>query len=360
MKTSYLTAGIKLGNLLRLLKRNPITFRPKYIGRILFLLQSAIWSSLFSTVEKLLLKKKIAATPVPEDPVFIIGHWRTGSTYLHQLLNIDPENAAPTLFQVAVPECFITGYYFYKPILSMVIDKHRPMDNVRLGMNEPQEDEYALYRMTGFSPLEKLIFPRTKNYFLLHETNFIPGGSARDKWEKKLLTFYQKLHFKTGKKIVSKNPFNSYRITELSRLFPNARFIHIVRNPIDVVPSTIHMWTIVQQQNALINNEYKPSIADISEVYAAMQEIITRDIERVPPDRKTEVRYEDLVSDPVLQIKKMYTALSLPFTQSFESKLKDYIKESTKFERNTFNISDEDKSYICRMFSIYMAKYGYH
>ncbi len=120
------------------------------------------------------------------------------------------------------------------------------------------------------------------------------------------------------------------------------------------------MWTIVQQQNALINNEYKPSIAEVAEVYEAMEEIITRDIELLPPGRNTEVRYEDLVSDPVLQIKKMYTALSLPFTQSFENKLKDYIKESTKFERNTFSLSDKDKSYICRMFSIYMARYGYH
>lgn len=359
MKTSYLTAGITLSNLLRLLSRNKITLRPKYLGRAIFLLQSAIWSSFFASVEQLLLRKKIETTPIPEDPIFIIGHWRTGSTFLHQLLNLDPDNTAPTLFQVAVPDSFITAYYFYQPIFNALISKHRPMDNVKLGMDEPQEDEYAIYRMTNFSPLEKLVFPSSKNYFLLHEKTFIPGGLKQDKWEKKLITFYQKLSFKTGKRIISKNPFNSFRIPTLARLFPHARFIHIVRNPIDVVPSTINMWNIIQQQNALIKNEHKPTLEEIVEVYNNMWEIITRDLALIPSGKKTEVRYEDLISDPIFQIKKTYSALSLPFTKVFEGELTDFLKESTKFEKNTFILSNEDKCYICKMLNIYMTGNGY-
>jgi len=348
-----------MGNLLRLLRRNKITFRPKYIGRVLFLLQSAIWSSIFASAEKVLLKNKIEATPVPDDPIFIIGHWRTGSTLLHQLMNLDPYNAAPTLFQVAVPDSFMVAYPFYKPILNATINKHRPMDKVKLGMNEPQEDEYAIYRITDFSPLEKLVFPKEMEYFLLHENNFIPEGEELNNWEKKLKAFYQKLYFKNGKTIVSKNPFNSFRIPILARIFPGARFIHIVRNQVDVVPSTVNMWSIVQQQNALISKEYKPRVKEIVEVYNKMLDLINKDLAQISPGRRTVVKYEDLVSNPISQVKEIYLSLSMPFTNLFESTITNFLNEVNNYEKNTFTLSKEDKSYISKMLNTHMVQYGY-
>jgi len=348
-----------MGNLLRLLYRNKITFRPKYIGRTLFLVQSAAWSSFFASIEQLLLNSKIKTSPVPEDPVFIIGHWRTGSTLLHQLMNLDPNNSAPTLFQVALPEGFMISYPFYKPIFSAVISKYRPMDKVKLGMDEPQEDEYAIYRITNFSPLEKLVFPDSSDYFLLHEKNFIPEGEAQAQWEKKLVSFFTKIHYKTGKTIISKNPFNSFRITTLARLFPKSRFIHILRNPVDVVPSTINMWSIVQQQNALINKEHKPTVEEIVTVYNKMMEIINKDLDKIPPYRKTLVKYEDLVSAPISQLKRMYLSLSLPFTESFENALTNFLCENKTYEKNTFTPSEEDKAFIHKMLNRHMLPYGY-
>lgn len=359
MKTSYLTAGINMGNLLRLLSKNKITLRPKYIGRALFLIQSAVWSSIFASVEHLLLKKKIETSPVPVDPIFIIGHWRTGSTFLHQLMNLDPNNAAPTLFQVALPDSFLVSYPYYKPIMKTLVDKTRPMDKVKLGMDEPQEDEYAIYRITDFSPLEKLVFPESTDYFLLHEKTFTLMGEAQNKWEKRLMTFYQKLFYKTGKTIISKNPFNSFRIPTLARLFPGARFIHIVRNPIDVVPSTINMWSIVQRQNALINKEHKPTVEEIVKVYKKMLEIITNDFLKISPGRRTVVKYEDIVADPISQVKKIYLSLSLPFDEPFENALKNFLRENKNYEKNKFSLSEEDKAYICKQLCTFMTIHGY-
>jgi len=360
VKTSYLTAGISMGNLIRLFHRNKITLKPKYIGRTIFLIQSAIWSSIFATAEKALLKKKIEATPVPEDPVFIIGHWRTGSTLLHQIMNLDTENAAPTLFQVAVPDSFIISYPFYKPVLNATINKHRPMDKVKLGMNEPQEDEYAIYRITDFSPLEKLVFPKSLEYFLLNEDMFVPEeGRDLEEWENKLKSFFQKLYFKTGRTIVSKNPFNSFRIPTLAKIFPSARFIHIVRNPIDVVPSTINMWNIVQRQNSLINKEYKPTLREIVAVYNKMADRIDKDLCLIPTGKKAVVKYEDLIHDPISEVKKIYISLFKPFTVIFEEKLKNFLHEIENYEKNSFVISKEDKFYIINMMGDYMEKYGY-
>ena len=174
MKNSYLTAGMKSGQLFRLIRRNRISSNPQAILRILFLIQSSLWSGLFSLIEKVRYSSAIDKTPIPADPIFIIGHWRTGSTFLHQLMSLDPNLAAPTLFQVAVPDSFLVSYNYYKPIFKTMVGKHRPMDMVKLGMDEPQEDEYAIYRITDCSPLENIVFPKNRNYFLLREGDFMP------------------------------------------------------------------------------------------------------------------------------------------------------------------------------------------
>lgn len=178
---NYLTAGIGFSRLVSLVKKNSISIHPKYLFRFIFIAQSAIWSTLFSWIENKRYRKKISSTPVPKDPIFIIGHWRTGSTLLHQLLNLDQNLAAPTLFQVAEPDCFLSTYRYYMPVFSALLPDYRPMDNVKLGMDEPQEDEYAIYRMTTFSPIERLVFPENSHYFILDYPSFLPSNEHERK-----------------------------------------------------------------------------------------------------------------------------------------------------------------------------------
>ena len=116
LKNAYMLAGMRLGMLLRLIFRNGITFRLRYIARTLFLLQAAFWSSVVAWADRCLNKKLPQKPPAPEDPIFIISHWRTGSTYLHQLLNCDPELTAPTLFQCSFPDSFRTSRRFVAPV----------------------------------------------------------------------------------------------------------------------------------------------------------------------------------------------------------------------------------------------------
>jgi len=263
LKDSYLTAGIRIRPLLHLLARNRVSITPVTLGRVLFLLQSAFWSSFFSRLEQLRYGELLKQIPQPTNPIFIIGHWRTGSTFLHQLMSRDPGLAAPTLFQVALPENFLISYRFYKPILGSLLGEYRPMDNVKIGFDEPQEDEYAIFRLTSFSPLEQLLFPRKKEYFLF-TARFLPKTDDLEQYGKSLANFYKKIVFISGKKVISKNPFNSLRIPFLSALFPEAKFIHIVRHPYAIVPSTRHLWNVIQKQNVLNRNGYIPTLQEIT------------------------------------------------------------------------------------------------
>lgn len=358
MKNSYLTAGIRFRPLLRLLSRNPVTWTPVTISRVLFLLQSSLWSSLFSRIEATTYREALRNTPVPPDPIFIIGHWRTGSTLLHQLMAHDPELAAPTLFQVALPENFLISYRFYQPIFRMFMGSTRPMDNVSIGMDEPQEDEYAIFRLTTRSPLEQLIFPSSRSYFLTRAP-FLPEDDFLDQWGSSLQHFYRKLHFASGKRIVSKNPFNSLRIPLLVKLFPQAKFIHITRHPYSVVPSTRHLWKIVQKQNVLNNNGYIPTVEEVSSFFSRMSETITAELLLLSREKFVEIRYEDLEQNPVSLLRTLYGQLHLTFTDHFENQLNVFIKSTAGYQKNEFALTDHEKKVIAREMRTYIERYRY-
>lgn len=359
MKSSYLLAGIKLFKLLKLISRNHFSIHPKYLLRLFFLLQSGFWSSLFSAVETIRFKQKINSTSLQDDPIFIIGHWRTGSTFLHQLLNLSPSLSAPTLFQVGLPDSFICSRFYYKPVMNSILSKHRPMDWVKLGFDEPQEDEWALFRMTCYSPLEKLIFPNSSKYFLLNNNSFVPENSALTNWKNNLMFFCKKLTYKTDKQIVLKNPFHSLRISTLNQLFPNARFIHIYRHPYAVVPSTIRMWDIVGKQNCMNNKWVKPGLNEVVEFLDIMLTTIQRDMKKIPDYNYTEVKFEDLEQNPIKEIKRIFEKLELRYSTEYENNINKFLNEIKDFKKNKYVLTTKDKETIDNKLNDYIKYYGY-
>jgi hypothetical protein len=265
----------------------------------------------------------------------------------------------PTLFQVAMPDSFITSYSYFKPLLKRILIKQRPMDMVKIGLDEPQEDEYAIFRITGFSPLEKAIFPDKKEYFLLECPSFLPSEHKLNEWGRNLVGFYKKLYMISGKRIVSKNPFNSLRIAELVKLFPDCRFIHIYRHPFNVVPSTRCMWEIVQKQNCLNQNHVRPTLDQVLTVYDKMLHAIREQLSGLPANKYYELCFEEFEKDPVNSLKSVYTAFGLPFTATFEKNLHAYITSLNGYLKNEFHLSPEEEQKIRIRMKKHMEYFGY-
>ncbi len=360
MKHSYFLAGIPLNKLFRLIIRNKgITLYPKYIIRFLFLLQNGIWVFFFSIKEKRKYKKQVCSIPVPDDPLVIIGHWRSGSTFLHQLIALDDNFIAPTVFQVSLPQGFLVSRKYYKLVMSRMIGKKRPMDNVKLGFDEPQEDEYAVLKMTSSSPLENLIFPKDREYFLSKYSDFIP--TEEDKWRDFLYEFCKKLIIINGgrKKIVFKNPFHSLRIELLCKMFPNIKFIHIYRNPLDVVPSTIRMWSVVGKQNSMKKGFVPPKVSELA-VFMNKYLNKTREYLRGLPDNKyIELKFEDFENDPVKSIKSVYEHFGFKYSKNLENKMNDYLKELGDYRKNKYCLTDNEKEIIESELRDHMIYYNY-
>ena len=359
MKHSYLLAGTTLENFVKLLAKNGFSLYPDYFIRILFLLQNGLWASLFKMRKNQKFGKILKNHPVPRNPVFIIGHWRTGSTFLHQLMDLDDQFAAPTVFQVSIPDSFLVSRKYYEPVMSRVMRARRPMDNVKLGFDEPQEDEYALLKLTLDSPLVKLIFPESPDYFLKGYENFNPSPEGQGKWEKEMLNFCRKLDYASGKRIIFKNPFHSMRIQLLIKMFPDARFIHIHRHPYKVVPSTINMWNIVGKQNRLKKRWKAPEVKDVVSLLDKMYDKVQKDLSDLNENFWYEIQFEQFEKNPKTELQKMYNHFNWDFTSNFETGLESKLASLKDYKKNKYSISEKEKELIYKLLKKQFAHYNY-
>ena len=359
MESSYFITGICTDKLMKLVFRNGISFQPKYIGRFLFLFYFSKLTSIFSAMERLLYRKKINQMACPDNPIIIIGHWRSGTTFLHQLLNQSPDLTAPSLFQVGTPECFLISRKFLIPHIVPFLTKKRSVDNVAIGLDEPQEDEYALFRMTTVSPVEELIFPKHSHFFLDDISTYLPDYNHEPLWREALITLVKKLAYESGKKIVLKNPFHSMRIPYLRKLFPKVKFIHIYRNPLDVIPSTIHMWSIVGQQNTLRKEFKQPSLESIVKTYDTMLWKIRKDLAEIPQNDYCEVGFEMLERKPVEVIKRICCMIDVPLSETYRENIGTFLKKVSKYQKNSYCLLKSERDYIKRNLKHHMKYYGY-
>ena len=158
-------AGITLDRWIELLRENPIS--PAYWHRAAFVTAAACMNS-FSARKERKLDPKIRATELTGPPLFILGHWRSGTTHLHNLLALDTENFAfSNTYQVVNPLTFLTTEETNTRRFARLVPNKRPMDNMAMGFALPQEDEFAPCLTTLKSLYLGISFPKRPNSTLI-------------------------------------------------------------------------------------------------------------------------------------------------------------------------------------------------
>ena len=139
----------------------------RYGHRIAFLSFMSIFNSLMSIPDYLFYEKKVHQQKVNSRPVFILGHPRTGTTHLHNLLSLDRDQFTYcNTFQVGFPGSFLCAEKVGSKLLAGILDETRPMDNMKLSFQIPQEDELAVNVLSsGCSPYMPLVLPESEKKF---------------------------------------------------------------------------------------------------------------------------------------------------------------------------------------------------
>ena len=316
---------------IRILVKNHFLIHPSkwYIGfiitvvSILHLGLRLLQKGLYGTIPE--------KTQLKEPPVFIIGHWRTGTTLLHELLILDPRHNFPNTYQCLEPNHFLLTEKLFKKYFNFLLPNKRPMDNMEAGWDKPQEDEFALCMMGQHSPYLDVAFPNNKPFDKdAFEIASLPRRK-RECWKRDFKRFLSELTYNDSRRLVLKSPTHTARIGTLLELFPEARFIHIVRDPYVVFPSTVNLWKSLYDTHGMQNPNYQGIEEKVISEFNILYKCVDRDKSLLKSNRFFEVRYEDLIKDPFATIKSMYKELELgdfstvaPHVQRYLNNRKDY------------------------------------
>lgn len=313
--------------------------------------------SLLGGLERVVYGRDVARTEFVEPPVFVIGHWRTGTTWLHELLTLDERSTWPTTFQCFEPNHFLLTEKVLR--WRWLIPSRRPMDNMEMGFDRPQEDEFALAILGQPSPYLTIAFPnRTDHDEAYYGLEDLPP-SAREAWKRTFLRFLRRVHFQRPGRLVLKSPTHSFRIPTLLELFPDARFVHIVRDPRVVFPSTIHLWKSLHTAQGLQRPHFRGLEERVYSTFLHLYERIEAGRKLLDPRRFFEVRYEDLVADPAGQMRELYEHLELGGFEAMLPRMEAYLDERSDYQTNRYELPDAERAEIERRWGAVIHRYGY-
>jgi hypothetical protein len=211
------------------------------------------------------------------------------------------------------------------------------MDNMEAGWDKPQEDEFALCMMGQPSPYLDIAFPNNnpidKDAF---EIDSLPSHK-KEGWKQDFKRFLSELTFNDSRRLVLKSPTHTARIRTLLELFPDARFIHIVRDPYVVFPSTVNLWKSLYDTHGMQTPNYLGIEEKVLSEFQVLYNCVDRDKSLLKPSRFFEVRYEDLIKDTLPIMENIYQQLELgdfslasPNIQRYLDNRKDYKTNSYK------------------------------
>ena len=327
--------------MIRLLVDNKFVINIKQIPKVIVLLISNLINIPFLLMQKLFFWRKINNTKIEKDPIFIIGHWRSGTTFLANIITRDNQFGYFNILQTYHPSTYI----FLKPFLHFfgqkVIPKKRPMDNIKVALDLPQEEDYAVANRSLYSMVHFIAFPRNFDKYYFKFGLFIDIQKRQLKsWTRIYTSELKKATYSAkGKQLLIKTPINTGRIKKLLEMFPNAKFIHIHRNPYEVCLSTQKLYGNFFPMYDL---QYMGTEEELERTQLAVYEALYKkyfdEKKLIPKDNLIEVRYEEFIKDPLVTIRQIYTWLNI---QGFENNLEYFIKylnEEKTYKPNKYKV----------------------
>lgn len=315
----------------------------------------------FKWYEQLRYGRKIASTEITDPPLFILGHYRSGTTHLFNLLSHDERYGYINSVKAALPGAYITLDKLVRRCFSLLSSGSRPCDNMVVAADSAQEDEYAMTHQSPHSFLHVLTFPKNFREYIQKYTLFKDINDIElNDWKSSYRYLLRKLTFtEGGRKLLIKNPEHTGRLPVIADMFPGSQYIHIVRNPYDVYISSMYLYHSLFPHTALepISND------DIRELVISRYQLMMKsyiDSRHLIADSDlVELRFEALERDPVGILSRVYADLGIEMSEEFSSSLQSYTRSIQDYQKNTYTLSAAEIERVNREWAFAFDYWGY-
>jgi len=318
-----------------------------------------LWAPL-RLLQRALYGGRVRRTVIRQDPVFILGHYRSGTTHLQNLITQDPQWGFVSTTQAVLPELFLLGPLIRK-LLRVFLPEKRPMDNMAMSPDLPEEPEHAVGNLSRHCFYHGLCFPRRMMHYFRGAVLFrdAPADDVAA-WKACYLGVLKAATLACGgRRLVVKNPPDTARIPHLLEMFPRARFIFLYRDPYVMFPSIRNFYTANIRDWQLQDIPEEELRENIFAIYRELMDRYQADKGRIPAGRLAEVRFEDLEERPMQELARIYQALGLPGFEAAEGAFRRYLDSQAGYRKNRYRLDADTVQEISRRWAADIARRGY-
>lgn len=292
--------------------------------------------------------RKINDLQIKESPIFILGFWRSGTTVLHNLLCQNPYFGYVTTFQSVFPnDCFMNQWWI-RNIAKFLLPEKRPGGDIKFDFKLPQEEEIALGNMQHVSFYNFFYYPNELDSSIrksLYFENF--SKEEIEKWKENYYRLVKIALLNTkGKRFISKNPPNTFRIKLLLEMFPDAKFIYIHRNTYQTIYSfqrflnAVHEGIKYQDYNIESNN------LKLIELYKLMMEQYKTDKHLIPKGNLIDIKFEEFEQNMLPEIERIFRNLDIPDFENAKPSIERYYNEISDYKRKPHDLPAKFKAQV--------------
>ena len=302
--------------------------------------------------------------PRPGDyqaPVFVVGHWRSGTTHLANLLSRGGAFGILSPMSVGLPAEALGLARIARPFVDQFFPPHRLIDDMRLDADLPQEDELAMANLSTLSSQHGVYFPhRLRAEF--DRGLFGSGVEAAEhaRWARSFERFVAKMTLAAGgRPLLIRNPASSTRIDTLRLIWPDARFVHIHRDPEAVYGSSLRMFaTLIRELSLERGGEEAHAARElVRHIYPRVVAALCDAADALPGDVLTTVSHGELERDPTGTLGRVHAELRLPGTALGIAAMGDYAAAHRRTVR-THGLTASDRAFLLRHRDV-LARLGY-
>ena len=292
-------------------------------------------------------EKLLASKPLEHDPVFILGHWRSGTTFMHNVFSCDKHFGYNTTYQTVFPHLMMWGQPFFKKNMSWLMPDKRPTDNMELAVDLPQEEEFALTNMMPYTYYNFWFLPKHMQEYADKYLLFEDITDAELKVFEETFTKLIKISLWNtgGTQFLSKNPPHTGRVKELVK------------------------YTVFESTRSFFTNTIKPLQLqgitpeelqeNILSVYAKLYHKYETDKHFIPEGNLVEVRFEDYEKNAFDLTQEIYQKLSLPGFEEARPAIEAYVNKKKGYKKNKYQYKPETVELVEKHWGFALDEWGY-